>query len=493
MVISTPLYFLFTPILMGIIGLLADKLKVPKLRDVVAVLLSLLGPVSVWMLYKSGVDAGEILVFSIGGNPPLGSCFEIDAMSIYIAMSVSLLSFLVTVYSFNYMEHDTRLTEYYALLSALTVGMIGVAFAGDIFTMFIFWELMGLSSYSLVSFRKDSPGPIEAGFKYMVMGSVGSTILFFGMAMLYGMTGTLNLAQMSSVLRGSPMNVWSALVLALLIIGFGVKSAIVPMHTWLPDAHPEAPSTISAMLSGMLIETALYALTRVIFVLYEPAVFSRTLAVLAFVTMTVANVTALRQTDIKRMLAYSSVAQIGYMLVGLAAGGVVGISALLMHIFNHSLMKGLAFLSAGSLVHEADTRNIDDLRGIGRAMPVTTVALFVALLGLGGVPGTGGYVSKLFLFSSAIPAGYVWLTVVGVLNSAFSMGYYLSTMYKLISQPSDKIAGLKEAPITMLLVTVVLAVLVIWTGVLPATVISMAEAGSKALIQNLSNYIGAII
>jgi multicomponent Na+:H+ antiporter subunit D len=371
--------------------------------------------------------------------------------------------------------------------------MVGVAFAGDMFTMFLFWEMMGIASYSLVSFRKDSPGPIEAGFKYMVMGSVGSTILFFGVALLYGMTGTVNFAQMSSVLHGSPMNMWLLLVLALMIIGFGVKSAIVPMHTWLPDAHPEAPSTISAMLSGMLIETALYALTRVIYTLFEPSVFSKTMAVLAFITMTVANITALRQTDLKRMLAYSSVAQIGYMLVGVSAGSVAGISALLMHVFNHSLMKGLAFLSAGSLVHEANTREIDELKGIGRAMPITTLTLFIALLGLGGVPGTGGYISKLFLFSSAIPAGYVWLTVLGVLNSAFSMGYYLVTMYKLISQPTEKVAGLHEAPAAMLLVTVVLAILVIWSGVLPATVINAAQAGAEALVENLANYVGAIL
>jgi NADH-quinone oxidoreductase subunit N len=156
-------------------------------------------------------------------------------------------------------------------------------------------------------------------------------------------------------------------------------------------------------------------------------------------------------------------------------------------------MKGLAFLSAGSLVHEANTREIDELKGIGRAMPITTLTLFVALLGLGGVPGTGGYISKLFLFSSAIPAGYVWLTVLGVLNSAFSMGYYLVTMYKLISQPTEKVTGLHEAPVVMLLVTVVLAVLVIWSGVLPATVINAAQAGAKALVENLANYVGAIL
>ncbi|MBN2335763.1 hypothetical protein JXL21_09395 [Candidatus Bathyarchaeota archaeon] len=492
--IPAAIYYMFAPLLVVLVGVLADRMGSPKLRDGFAVLVSVWGVVSVWTLYTmlQGTADGILLV-TLGGNPPLGACLEIDMMSIYMAISASLLGLFANVYSFSYMEHDTRLTEYYTLLSALVVGMIGVAFAGDLFTLFIFWEMMGIASYALVAFRKETPGPIEAGFKYMVMGSVGSTILFFGAALLYGMTGTLNFAQMSTVIRGTDMNLWFYLVLAILIIGFGVKSAIVPMHTWLPDAHPEAPSTISAMLSGMLIETALYALTRVIYVLFEPQVFSMTVAYLAAITMCLANVTALMQKDIKRMLAYSSIAQIGYMLVGVSAGTTFGIRALLLHIFNHSLMKGLAFLSAGSLVHEADTRNIDELRGIGRAMPITTITLFVALLGLGGVPGTGGFISKLFLFSSVIPTGYMWLTILAVLNSAFSMGYYLMTMYKLISTPGEGVKGLHEAPAIMLAVTVVMALLVVWTGVMPATTIGMAEAGAEALIDNLGAYIGVIL
>jgi len=493
-VIPTALYYVFAPLLVVLVGVLADRMGSPKLRDGFAVLASLWGVVSVWMLFglvQSSPD--KILVVSLGGSPPLAACLEIDMMSIYVAFSAVLLGFFANVYSYNYMEHDTRLTEYYTLLSALVVGMTGVAFAGDMFTLFIFWEMMGIASYALVAFRKENPGPIEAGFKYMVMGSVGSTVLFFGAALLYGMTGTLNFAQMSSAIRGHAANPWFFLIIAILIVGFGVKSAIVPMHTWLPDAHPEAPSTISAMLSGMLIETALYALTRVTYVLFEPQMFSLVVAGLAALTMCLANITALMQKDLKRMLAYSSIAQIGYMLVGLSAGSVYGVQALLLHIFNHSLMKGLAFLSAGSLVHAADTRNIDELKGIGRAMPITTITLFIALLGLGGVPGTGGFISKLFLFSSAIPAGYMWLTVLGVLNSAFSMGYYLMTMYKLISKPDRDVAGFHEAPIAMLAVTVAMAILVLWTGVLPSTTISLAEAGAKALVENLATYVGVIM
>ena len=193
------------------------------------------------------------------------------------------------------------------------------------------------------------------------------------------------------------------------------------------------------------------------------------------------------------MLAYSSIAQIGYMLIGVSAGTVLGVQGLLMHVFNHSMMKGLAFLAAGSIVHAANTRDMDELKGVGRVMPLTSLALFISFLGLSGVPGTGGYISKLFLFNSAMGAGYWWLTVLGVLNSALSVGYYLPAMYKLVGAPTEKVKELKEAPALMLIVCVVMALVVIWTGIFPETVITYAETGAKALVEGLANYIGVII
>jgi proton-translocating NADH-quinone oxidoreductase chain N len=418
---------------------------------------------------------------------------EIDMLSIYMAFSATLLGLFATVYSYSYMEHDTRLTEYYTLLSALVASIVGVSFAGDFFTFFVFWEMMGITSYVLVAFRKENWGPIEAGFKYMVMGAIGSTLLLLGIALVYGMAGTVNFAQASMVLKHQPLSIWLSLALIIFIVGFGVKSAIVPMHTWLPDAHPEAPSPISAMLSGILIETALYGLTRVLNILFEPSTFQMAIAVLAVLTMCLANILALLQQDIKRMLAYSSIAQMGYMLIGVSVGTSYGLMGTFLHVFNHSLLKGMAFLSAGSIVHEAKTRDIENLKGIGRLMPVTSICLFITLLGLGGVPATNGFVSKFILFNSAIGEGMAWLAIVGILNSALSMGYYLRVMLTLISEPIESLKGLKEAPPLMLGVTVAMATLVVLFGLWPEPVISYATEAAKALIDNLPRYIKVII
>jgi len=494
-----PLFFLFSPFVVALFGLLGERFGVKKLREVVAVVVSAVGVIAIYYLFLALNAASQsvpdkILVVSLMAVPPLAASFEIDMLGIYMAFSATLLSFFATLYSYRYMEHDTRLTEYYTLLSAMTVGMVGVAFAGDFFTLFIFWELMSVSSYVLVAFRRDRPEPIEAGFKYLVMSALGSTVIFIAMALIYGMAGTVNFAQIANVLPKMPLNAWLYLVFTLLVIGFGIKSAIVPLHTWLPDAHPEAPSPISAMLSGMLIETGLYALTRVLFITFDPATFRLVVAALSVLTMTFANLLALLQQDVKRMLAYSSIAQMGYMLVGLAVGTTFGMLGLLMHVFNHSLLKGLAFLSSGSIVHMTGTRDVGKLKGVGRAMPVTTMTLFIAFLGLGGVPATNGFVSKFILFGSTMETdvGLWWLLIIGVLNSAFSMAYYLRVMKTFISEPAEGVKGLKEAPGLMLGVTVTMAALIIIFGLWPAPVLNFADSASKALVEGLQNYIRAV-
>jgi len=481
-------------ILTPILGSLSDRMKLPRFKAAWMVLVSAGALVSVYMLYlQVKASANEILLMGVWGQtPPLAGCFEIDMLGVFMAGSISVLGLFVSVYSTSYMEKESRLTEFYSLVTFMMAGMMGVVMAGDMFTLFVFWELMGLSSYVLVAFLKRTWGPIEAGFKYLVMSATAGAFLLLSMSIMYGMTGTLNFAALAASLRGVPMTPWIIFLLSCLIIGFGVKSAIVPLHTWLPDAHPEAPSPISALLSGIVIETGLYAMTRVLFLIVEPSYFKVPVALLAVLTMTLANVTALLQTDIKRLLAYSSIAQIGYMLVGLASGTAYGVTGLFIHVFNHSLMKGLAFLSAGSIVHETQTRNIEELRGVGKMMPLTSLSLFVAMLGLGGVPGTNGFISKFWLFSSAFGSGLAWLGLMGVLNSALSMVYYIRVMQTLLAS-SKTSAGLHEAPIPMIVVTAVMAVLVVLLGVWPEPLLNMGAQAAESLVTNLGDYIGMVL
>jgi proton-translocating NADH-quinone oxidoreductase chain N len=447
---------------------------------------------SIYYLNLSVQKAGVIVIAVWGQLPPFGGCFEIDTLSIFMSGSIAVLGFLVAVYSISYMENESRLTEFYTLMTFMMAGMTGVVMAGDLFTLFVFWELMGLSSYVLVAFLKSKWGPIEAGFKYLVMSATAGAFLILSMAIIYGMTGTLNFAYIADNLRGASASPWIIALFSTIVVGFGVKSAIVPLHTWLPDAHPEAPSPISALLSGIVIETGLYALARVLFLTFDPGMIKLPIAFLAVLTMTLANVMALLQTDIKRLLAYSSIAQVGYMLIGLAAGTAYGFMGLFLHIFNHSMMKGMAFLASGSIVHETGTRDINSLRGIGKMMPITSISLFIALLGLGGIPGTNGFISKYHLFSAAFGSGLGWLGIMGVLNSALSMAYYIRIMQVLLGSPKEGFKA-KEAPILMSTVTLAMAVIIVILGIWPAPLISFATSASQSLVEGLSTYIGAVL
>ena len=491
--IPTPvLVLVLGGVLAPFMGLIAKRTRF-MLREFWAIFITALSLYTVYQLYlQVEASAGHVLVVSSWGqNPPFSGCFEVDMLGVFMAGSITFLGVLVAIYSTSYMERETRLTEFYTLFLFLLAGLVGVTMAGDFFTLFIFWELMSISSYVLVAFLKQNWGPLEAGFKYFVMSATGSAFLLFSMAFLYGMAGSLNFASFAVAFPNMDITPWTVMLFAFLLVGFGVKAAVFPLHTWLPDAHPEAPSPVSALLSGVVIETGLYGLTRVLFLVFDPGFFKFPIAVLAFLTMTVGNLTALRQKDLKRLLAYSSIAQIGYMLVGLAAGTAYGVMGLLLHVFNHSLMKGVAFLSAGSLIHHAETRDIDELRGIGRAMPLTSLTLLVAMLGLGGIPPLNGFISKFILFNSAIGTGLIWLTVAGVLNSTLSMGYYLIVIRNLLATPEEN-HGVHEAPLPMLVVTLFMAVLIIVFGVWPQPAIQVADKAALGLVENVAEYISAI-
>ena len=476
-----------------LIGMVAERIGFAKVREAWMVIVSAGSLSSVYLLNQKVAAAGGVLVVAMWGQtPPLGGIFEIDMLGVFMTASIGFIGLLVAVYSVSYMENETRLTEFYALVIFMMAGMTGIVLAGDLFTLFVFWELMGLSSYVLVAFLKRTWGPIEAGFKYLIMSATAGAFLILSMAIIYGMTGSLNFAAIASTLRNAPASPWLVILFSTLIVGFGVKSAIVPLHTWLPDAHPEAPSPISALLSGIVIETGLYALTRVLFLAFNPSLFKLPIAFLAVITMTLANVMALRQTDLKRLLAYSSIAQVGYMLVGLAAGTTYGVMGLLLHVFNHSIMKGMAFLATGSLVHEAGTRDIESLRGVGKMMPLTSVSLFIALLGLGGVPGTNGFISKYHLFSAAFGSGLGWLGIIGVLNSALSMTYYIRVMQVLLGTPRETLK-VHEAPLLMVGVTVIMTLIIVLHGIWPAHIINFAATASDSLVNGLSTFIAAVL
>lgn len=376
------------------VGWVAYKKVYRKAQGIYAALGLSITVYFLYELYKEVVKGGIILIVGrIPFYPLLEACLEVDMLSVFMAFIYTVIGLFAAVYSIKYMEHDTGLTEYYALLLGMVAGMMGVAFAGDFFTLFVFWELMCLTSYALVAFRKQRWEPIEAGFKYLIMSAAGGATILLAMSFLYGMAGTLNFACLATSLNNAIANRWLYVTLMLIIVGFGIKAAMAPFHTWLPDAHSAAPSPVSAMLSGVMVETGAYALIRILILIFSSTqlAWQMTLAVFAVFTMFIGNFMALLQDDLKRLLAFSTIAQMGYILLGLAIASVSGLTGSLFHIMNHAIMKGLLFLCAGSFLHQAKTRDLRELAGIRQRMPVTSLFFAIGAVAIAAIPPLNGF------------------------------------------------------------------------------------------------------
>jgi proton-translocating NADH-quinone oxidoreductase chain N len=431
-----------------------------------------------WVLGRMVLAEGPVtlLVGTIG--------LRMDAVGLLMAGTVLVLTLVVSLFSIPYMGGEEGEEKYYALLVAMAGSMIGLCTANDLFNLWVWFEAMAITSFMLVAFYREQKASLEAGVKYLVQSAVGSAFVLIGIALVFGRTGTLELQSVLAAVSATGPAPGLLAAGALFLIGFGVKTALVPLHTWLPDAHSMAPSGISAMLSGVVIEAGLVAMLRSLGCL-APVAGTWGALILAFaaLNMIVGNLMALRQTQVKRMLAYSSVSHMGYMLIGFGVAVGYGINngaaGGFFHLANHALMKGLAFLAVGALLYSLKIANgshaplmVEDLDGAANRYPVTAFALSVAVLALGGLPPLSGFMSKWQIFVAGFETrntGVELLVVFAAINSVLSLAYYaplVNRMYR--NDPSPMVAAGK--PVTFLLgaplVVLTAAVLVLgfWPG-----------------------------
>jgi len=466
---------------MPILGWVTYKKKYRKIRGLYAVLGLSVTAYFLYELYLEVSEKGNLRSCSL----PFGACLDIDMLSIFMALIYVMIGLLAAAYSVKYMERDTGLTEYYTLLLGMVAGMMGVTFVGDFFTLFVFWELMSLTSYALVAFRKERWAPIEAGFKYLIMSAAGGATILLAMSFLYGMTGTLNFADIATGLGSVASNEWLFVTLTLIIVGFGVKAAIVPFHTWLPDAHPEAPAPISALLSGVLVPTGAYALIRVLLLVFGSiqSVWQMTLLVFAVLTMFVGNLMALLQDDIKRLLAFSTIAQMGYILFGFSIASQQGLTGSLFHIMNHAIMKSLLFLCAGAFVHQVGTRDLRKLEGIRQTMPVTSMLLAIGAVAIAAIPPLNGFWSEWMIVLAGIEAEMLPYSALMIINILLSVAYYLRLIYVIVlKEPTPVSKKATEVPLSMLIPIIILAALCIIIGVYPGPFVALAQQAANATL-----------
>ena len=410
-------------------------------------------------------------------DPALTSWLVIGATALrttpaarFISGIALALGLCVTIYSGSYISLDRRYHIYYPLLLLLSVGLLGMVTAADLFTLYLFCELMSVASYVLVAFRRQTDTAVEAGFKYMILGSAATLAMLMGIAWIYRETGSIMMPVDTQI------GPWGRVGAAVYLVGLALKSGIVPLHTWLPDAYGRAPSSIGAFLAGVISKSTLIVMAQVGLDLgLTPQDLGLFLIIFSFVNMTTGNLLALVQQNTKRLLAYSSIAQAGYIMFALGIGlryeQPAAIQAGFFLLLAHAVMKGLAFLSKGVAHYYTGTTLIEELQGTFQRLPLISVTFTLALLGLVGLPPLVGFGAKWMILSEAL-SPQDWLITAGIVlflvNTLVSLGAYLPVMVNLFRPGLDESARIR-IPISVWMVApiVVLAILVVAMGLYP--------------------------
>lgn len=407
--------------------------------------------------------------YAVGGwLPPIGISLVWDSLSQLLVVIVSVISLAVTLFAIPYMQQYTAQNKFYSLYLLMIAGMYGVILTGDLFNLFVFLEIASIASYALVAFGVEAE-ELEASFKYLVLGGVSSTIILFGIALLYAVTGTLNMADISLKLHPGISTNILFFIFALFIMGFGLKSAMVPFHAWLPDAHPSAPAPISAMLSGLIIKAlGIYAIARIFFVIIGILpIIKSILMILGALSMVIGVFLAIGQWDFKRLLAYHSISQMGYVMVGIGLATPLGILGGLFHLLNHAVFKSLLFLCSGAFEYSTGTRQLKQLGGLIRKMPWTGASCSVASLSISGVPPFNGFWSKLIIIVALFQAKFYFLAVVTVFVSFMTLISFIKVQkYALFGSLPEHFNQIKEVPVLMASGMAILAILCLAIGLL---------------------------
>ncbi len=448
------------------------------------------------VVFQLGLVIGYLghpaFVYTMGGwGPPIGITLVWDALSQLLILVISVIALAVTLFALPYMRQYTAQSKFYSLYLLMIAGMNGVVLTGDFFNLFVFLEIASIASYALVAFGVEAE-ELEASFKYLVLGGVSSTLILLGIALLYATTGTLNLADLAASLPWQNHRLLIFFIFALLITGFGLKSAMVPFHAWLPDAHPSAPAPISAMLSGLIIKAlGIYAIIRVFFIVLGIVPIVQTiLLVLGALSMVVGVLLAVGQWDFKRLLAYHSISQMGYVMVGIALATPLGILGGLFHLINHAVFKSLLFLCSGSFEYATGTRQLKQLGGLIRRMPWSGTSCSVAALSISGVPPFNGFWSKLIIIIALFQAKYYFLAAVTVFVSFMTLISFIKVQkYALFGSLPERLERVKESPALMVAGMVILALLCVGLGLLYPFYGNQLLAAAQQLISQPDQYL----
>jgi multicomponent Na+:H+ antiporter subunit D len=469
-----------TPLVAAPIVALLPAGRLPWLFTLVVTWLTL--ALATWQLWA--VADGSVISYELGGwSPPWGIEYRIDALNALVALIVAGIGAITLPYALRSVadEIPRRQTPFfYAAFLLCFDGLLGITQTGDIFNLFVFLEISSLSSYALISMGRKRQA-LTAAYQYLIMGTIGATFLLIGIGLVYAETGTLNMVDLSERLPGifDHRTVHTAFTFTL--VGISLKLALFPLHLWLPNAYTYAPSAITVFLAATDTKVAVYVMLRIVFTVFSNQFVQITPTELVFLLLGMAgilyaSVAAIYQPDAKRLLAYSSIAQIGYMVLGIGFDSALGLTATVVHVFNHALMKGALFMALGALVYRVGSTRLSQIGGLGREMPWTFGAIFIAGLSLIGVPGTAGFISKWYLVLAAIEQQHWLIALIILVGSLLAVVYLWNLVEALFFQPATPRAEpVREAPLSMLVPMWLLVIANIWFGLDTDLTVGVAE------------------
>lgn len=453
---------------------------------------------------------GQVIAYWLGNWEPvagwaIGIGLEVDALSLFFGLVVTVAVFVSGVYAFFYMQHDDSLANYFTLFLMLSGSVLGLVLSGDLFNIFVMVEIMTFSAVALTAFRNNYEGALEGAFKYLVVGSLGSTSLLVGIALLYSQLHTLNLAQIASLLPNA-MNPVTVLAFAFLFMGFGTKAFMFPFQPLAADAHAVAPASISLMISGVLTKCGVYGIIRLCYTLYQnmDQPFVQILVTgFGAVSMFICVTMAFNQHNFKRLLAFHSISQVGYVLTVIGLGTALGLSSGLYHAMNHTIFKGLLFLTAGAVQHATGSLDLDRLGGLSRRMPKTCILFLIGAGSISGLPPFNGFASKWMIYQAAFEKGaqsgnffFIAVCIVALLTSVLTLASFVKVAQSVFfGQLSPEYEKVEEVSLGMRIPMWILAILCVVTGLFPNAVqqylLTPATQGAMNAFQYVDQMMGS--
>lgn len=445
-------------------------------------------------LFLQVYDSGDEIRYYMGGwQPPYGIEFRIDLLSAVMLVLVSVSAAVVLPYARRSVNEEIvreRQPYFYATFLLCLCGLLGIISTNDAFNLYVFLEISSLASYALIAMGRDRRA-LSAAFQYLILGTIGATFILIGVGYLYLMTGTLNITDLSERIREIDQTRPILAAFAFLAVGLCMKVALYPLHMWLPNAYAYAPSTVSAFLAAVATKVGVYAVLRFFFTLFgHEYSFSGMHLALIFTALSIpaiiiGSTVAIFQYNLKRMLAFSSIAQIGYITLGIGLASPLGLTAALVHIINHSIIKGALFLAMGCLALRLERVTLDAVRGMGRHMPFTSMAFVIAGLALIGMPLTNGFISKWYLLMAAIEGGWWLILVIVVISSLLALAYVWRVVEALyFATPNEKFDRVVEAPASMVIPLWLLIGAILWFGIDTRYTAELAEMIAQSLFSH---------